>query len=514
MKRTSLLFVLLGMSICVSFGCSKQAPISTARLLLVIAADQFPYEYGERYRPLFRGGLKRLYDEGAVFQNAHYQHAITETCPGHASIVTGVHPSRSGIVANSWFDRKAKEEVYCVGDSFYERSPKNLLVSSLPDWVDKASSWNKIFSVSGKDRASIVLGGKRADAAYWFDNETGEFRTSWYYQIFSPNWVSRFNDQAHWKKYFGQLWTPMSEDSLDVSQYGVVNLYPDPFAKKFPHSVGKATVLPTEDFFSDIYSSPFVNELVNDFTIELIRSERLGKNSAFDYLAIGYSALDTVGHGYGPNSPEVLDTLLRLDMNLEKLFSFLDVYLGKERYLVAFTSDHGVQALPEYEALLGRKAHRMNASDVSCPQKVGMVLAEEFGSADLFLADLYLNRSEIKRKHIDENLLDQRVVEELQKCEIVEKVWSKRELLETSASSDTMLAMFKRGFLSSRSPDFFVQLKKHSLGMTREGTGHGTPYDYDTHVPIIFLGPGITPQANNTPVSPVDIAPTLASLFG
>lgn len=521
MKRKALI-VATAVALIILFWPTRTAKrefsIEGIRLVLFLVADQFPQEYTERFRPLFSSGLKTLLDSSVSFQQAHYYHTDTATCPGHATLATGAHPNKTGIVANWWYDRVEEKQVYCVEDSAHKRSPKRLRSTSLSDWMKADSRLTKAFSISRKDRSAIMMGGIRANAAYWYDDSKGHFVSSSYYQKTPPRWVESFNNKDYLFKHFGSLWTELQPLSPQQREsYGIVDFDEGAFPKRFPHRIGDSTVVPNKSFYSGIGATPFIDHHTTQFAKALISEEQLGQDETPDYLAVSFSALDSVGHAYGPNSREVLDTLRRLDLSIGELLDFIDESIGLEHVLVVMSSDHGVQAFPEYRASKGEAAHRQNPADVACFQNVGVQLRKQYKSAKLFDDNLYINEEELSALGIIKTDFQEKLRHLLEACPLVEKAWIADELhkkIRKNPESNFLRKRYLKSYDPKRSPDILLQLKQHHLHTLHRGTGHGSPYPYDTHVPLLFFHERLTPKAIDHPVRIVDAAPTMASLIG
>ena len=326
------------------------------RLVLVITVDQGRYEYFERFRPAFKGGLKRLLDRGVVFTNAHQDHADTSTAPGHASLATGLYPAHSGIIANDWFDRESGEEMYSVEDwrspilefggssSSHEtspssgRSPRNMLATGLADWMKEANPQSKTLAVGGKDRSAIPMGGKKADGAYWYDQGSGNWATSRYYMDRYPEWVDAFQKRKMPDSYFGRAWESLPVSPGTYAELGIEELDRGVYQWQLPHPLGGASITPGQGFYQEFYGSPYVDSYLAEFAKAIIEGESLGTDASPDFLALCFSSVDIVGHAHGPNSPEILDTFLRLDLALGELFEYLDDRIGMDRVAVALSA--------------------------------------------------------------------------------------------------------------------------------------------------------------------------------
>jgi predicted AlkP superfamily pyrophosphatase or phosphodiesterase len=383
-------------------------------------------------------------------------------------------------------------------------------VTALPDWIREASQASKVFSVSRKDRAAVLMGGKSATAAYWYDEESGDFFTSTYYMRELPGWLKRFNEKGIPRSYFGKSWSPlqMVEDLHDSGQLADLNR----FDHAFPHDAGS----PSPSFFKWYGRTPLMDEYMFRLAKELIENESLGADRQVDYLSLSFSVLDSVGHEYGPHSAEVLDTICRLDRILSDLFRYLDSKVGLENTIIVLSSDHGVMDLPEYALTQGVKAHRVNEEDVQCLQQKSSELASLFGEEeDWFANGYYFNQAAVERKGLSQSAIEEAAAELFSQCAYVRRVWTRTELeKDPTEEPDPFWVLFRNSFHPERSPDLLFQMEKYYVGSAGTGTSHGSPYRYDTHVPIAFFLPGIRPARIEERVTTVDIAPTVASLLG
>jgi predicted AlkP superfamily pyrophosphatase or phosphodiesterase len=285
------------------------------------------------------------------------------------------------------------------------------------------------------------------------------------------------------------------------------------FEQTFPYPFGWAEFSPDRTFYTSFYASPFIDAYIADLGRAIVENESLGGDENLDVLALGFSALDAVGHEHGPNSPEVLDVFLRLDQTLTDLFSFLDDRIGMEHVAVVVTSDHGVMTLPEYLESKGEPGRRFTTRDVTCYQGVEKKLDALLGEDDWLLEGLYLDYEAIGRKNVRREDVENALAGLIEACPPVEKVWTKTQLESSSPTADRFLTMYQNSFHSDRSPDLHVQVKPFHLIRQDRGTSHGTPYEYDTHVPLFVLIPGVAPSVVTERVHTVDVAPTLASIL-
>lgn len=483
-------------------------------LVVLLAVDQMRADYLERFRPLFEGGLARLLDEGAVFADAHHEHSMTSTAPGHATLVTGSSPARTGIVGNTWIDHETGESVYAAGPSS-ERSPALLEVTALGDWLKARDPRSKVFTASAKDRSAVMMGGQDPDGAYWYDQWTGEWRSSSYYRRAARPWLDAFNERRWPDALFGTLWSPL--EGVEVpDELGIRALDTGVYDISGPHSLGGMALRPGPSFYGAIYDSPFIDAYLAELARVLVREEELGLDGSPDLLGLSFSALDSVGHDYGPDSGEVLDVLLRLDRLLGELLEYLESEVGRDYLVVGLSADHGVQPLPELADPSGPAARRLGDDDYACVQRAGDALAERLGGGDWFVGSdggFYLDDEALTALGADPAEVEDLAADLLEQCDAIRKVWTNAELAAAS-SSEPDWQRFKASYFPSRSPDLTLQFEPYFLYQSGLGTTHGSPYDYDSQVPFVIWAPGVDPAAIDTRVATVDMAPTLARLAG
>ena len=495
------------------------APPPDFKLVLVLAIDQFQMDYLDRFAPVLKGGLARLKEQGVLFVDAHQDHAVTNTGPGHASISTGAYPSRSGIITNQWFDKQRRLPMYCVADANFPligprrpggRSPNNLLVTALSDWMKGQWPGSKVFAASYKDRAAILLGGHGADSAYWYSG--GNFVTSTYYQTVYPEWVTDFNARNLPERYFGRLWEPLPVDESVKNSLSIETTESGRVEGGFPHALGDRSFRPGPSFYSSFAYSPMLDGYLAEFAKELILQEAIGQDGSPDYLGLSFSAPDLVGHRHGPNSPELLDTLIRLDGYLADLLDFVDQHIGLDRTLIALSADHGVCPMPEFQQSNGLPGRRADEQDTVCWQNQLSRISARLGvEAAWLLDDFYLDYELIQQMGLDPARVEEVAAEVLGECPVIRRIWTRTELL--TQSDDPLHRLFKNSFHPERSPDLMPQLEEYQV-TTSVGTSHGSPYRYDTHVPILFVQPGVAPKRVEGRVRTIDIAPTLAEILG
>jgi predicted AlkP superfamily pyrophosphatase or phosphodiesterase len=501
-------------------------PENTPRLVLHLVIDQLAYDTLERYRPFLTGGLAQLLAESTVFTDAHHAHAMTATAPGHATLATGCHPKTHGVIGNGWYDREAGEAMAAVDDPEFGASPHRMRCTTLGDWLKEAYPESKVYGASGKDRGAIFSAGKNADGAFWYDRKDGSFTSSSYYPQAEAPWLQAFKATRPADRWFGEYWEPLPETLAAVPESGVVDLDRGVFPYSFPHSLGSSALAPDSSFYGTLRSTPFVDTLLVDFAEVLLDAEALGQDAYPDLLALSFSAMDTVGHGFGPHSPEALDTLLRLDRELARLLTLIDEKVGLDATVISLSADHGVMPLPEYLAQYGDgilTGHRLDGADVTCIQGLYGPLRERFGDFSAYIEEEYIDRAGMTDAGIDPVAFLEAVDELLLECPVVEAVWTWDELNALSApgamatmrfAAGAPLLLYLNSFDPERSPDFQAQLVFGTQPREGSGATHGSPYPYDTHVPWLLRLPGGEGRVVGERVETVDVAPTLASVLG
>jgi predicted AlkP superfamily pyrophosphatase or phosphodiesterase len=480
-------------------------------------------EYLEWYKREFKGVFRRFLDDGAIFTNADLNFAPSETGPGHAALGTGSYPRHSGIPSNEWTDPKTRKLIYCVEDKTAGKvdgegggfSPRNLVVSGIGDWLKTASKDSKVVALSSKDRAAILMGGQHPDLAFWYDASSGHMVTSDYYVHHTPEWVRDFNSSDWVEHHVPDAWTRFLPDSV-YAKYGPDELEGEmkwEGSTSFPHAfrTGKKK--------SQLLTTPYGDALVLDFAREAVRSERLGQRGTTDLLLVGLSCTDYVGHEFGGNSQEMLDNLIRLDRGLGSFIAELESILGRGKILVVLSADHAAMPLPEYmETIEHRFARRVNLKKDLLPSidALDRILQKEFNSTEHIIQSYaFLNYAAASSAHIDSVALEHRVAEGLRRIDGIADVYFRREILSGLRENRPYLAYFQLGYYPPRGKDFVVLPCEYCLfTSSKTGTTHGTPYRYDTHVPIVFWGAGVKQADISDVAHSIDIAPTVARMLG
>jgi len=500
---------LLGAVAC-SGGFQKQP-----KLVVYVVVDQLRGDLLERYDSLFSGGFRRLHDGGFKFLSATHDHSKTSTAVGHATLSTGVFPFRNGILGNEWLQRKPEGwgTVYSVEDTLTHilglpalegRSPENLLRGGLADWISEADSGAIIVSASRKDRAAITMAGKTRGHVYWIPEGGGRWVTSSFYTKEYPGWIERLN-RVDMPEIFGDsIWEQtMPESARGASRPDTAEYEGDGVHTFFPHSFHAETRNPDRRgaLTRWAYGQTHPDTALGVFAKEAIRVLGLGQDEVVDYLGLSFSQTDAVGHDYGPLGREQLENLLHLDGVLGDLMSFLDQEVGAGRWVMALTGDHGALTMPEYLAEQGEPGRR--------------AIREDFAEVrTTFLAYRGLDG--------DPQEVADSLAAALRRIPFVADARTALDLT-TPPLSDSFAVLMRNayhpdrwagGYGSQGSGVMFRFEEGYYPSTARTGTGHGTPYYYDRHVPLIFFGSGVVKGLSLDPVKTVDIAPTLAELAG
>jgi predicted AlkP superfamily pyrophosphatase or phosphodiesterase len=515
---------------------------SEVKLVLQITVDGLRGDLLNRYSHGFGDdGFRYLLKYGVVYTNAHYQHANTETIVGHAILATGAFPSEHGMVGNVWFDDETGELSYNIEDARHPilatrestakseqvdpaqkmsrtqgRSPSVILAATFSDTLAAYHAGrSKIFGVSGKDRGAVSMAG-HVGKAFWYSTNSGDFVTSSYYYQSYPDWADNWNSRRKANEYADKSWELLNDKStyllngqddrpyeIDLKGYGRV----------FPHPFGKSD---HPLFYTRLLISPVGDQLTLDFSKMLIQNEKLGQDDIPDYLSISFSAVDAINHFFGPSSLENEDVVVQLDRTLADLFKFIDGTVGLKDTLIVLSADHGMAEMPEYMTELGFKAGRLYLDDVvRIANKAGK---EQFGIDEItkffFRPSLYLDHARIKAAKLDPVKVEQAIAAALTDSEGIALAVPRSGL--SSMQMTAILAQIQRNYHPSRSGDIYVVQDPYWFMFDKGPVAamHGSPWRYDTHVPIIFAGPRIRSQTVHRLVHPVDVAPTLAAYLG
>lgn len=497
------------------------------KLVVGIIIDQMRYDYIYRFWDKFgNDGFKKLVNQGYFCKNTNYNYVPTYTGPGHASVYTGTTPAVHGIIANDWFDKKGNKSLYCVQDDKVQgvgtiaaegkRSPANLLTSTITDELRISSNMkSKVIGIALKDRSAILPAGHTANAAYWFDGTIGGFISSTYYMNELPAYVQEFNKKELAKKYLSQPWNTLlpinqyTESVADDNKYEFV--FKGETNSAFPHNL--PALYEKNGGIGMIRSTPFGNTLTKDFALEIIKNENLGKGSVTDFLAISFSSPDYIGHLYGPNSVEQEDDYLRLDKELAELIKFIEAQVGKNNALIFLTADHAAPEVPAY--LIDLKIPAGYINEIKIEKDLKKYLTTNYGDS-LVLSfsnqQIFLNQKVIESKKLALQQIQEDIVNYFQKLENVAEVLS-ATTLNNSQFTEGARYLMQKGFNSSRSGDVLVNYSPAYMDYPHYGTTHGSPYSYDTHVPLIFYGWNVKQGSTAEQIYITDVAATLAIML-
>lgn len=518
---------------------------SKPKLILQITVDQLRADLPRTvFDRLPEGGFKYLYNQGVVYENANHGHANTETVVGHATLATGAYPSEHGMIGNLWYDKEMKRAVYNVEDYRYPligsgagvdknteidpsqaaastdgRSPSAIISTTFSDELAMNTNGKaKIFGVSVKDRGAITMAG-HAGKAFWFSKAKGQFVTSSYYYDNYPNWVNTWNSQEKYKEYANTSW----ELTNDISTYihgkednmSYETKFPG-FGVVFPHNYGNSD---SKYFTTFLTLSPAGDQLTLDFAKELIGSEQLGTDTITDYLSVSFSCTDYVGHVFGPSSLEAEDNLLKLDRTLADLIKFVDDKIGLKNVLIVLSADHGAPDVPERLKMIGVDAGYFDLNSVDTLSIQSMINKKfninEKVVTGYFHPYVYLNNDIIKKYSLDADEISRTLAKELQKQEGIAFAIPSIDLIEGKIAETKLNRSVLSNYNPKRSGEIYIVTEPYWFVNDMDGltvaSHHGSPWKYDTHVPIIFAGNGLKHRTIFRNVQTIDVALTLSN---
>jgi hypothetical protein len=479
-------------------ACLLTAAPKKPKLVLAIVIDQFRYDYLTRFRSEYHAGFDRLLRNGAVFSNANYIHFPTVTAVGHSTFLTGAIPSISGIVGNDWYDREEGKHVTSVSDTGTKllggtgdgASPHRMLVSTVGDELKMSNGkQSRVIGISLKDRAAILPAGHMANGAYWFDLKSHNFVSSTYYGPDLPGWVKDFNATHPGDKWAGTKW--------------LTHTLPTDLDKLY----GNSTESPIE-------ASPYGNELVEMLAERALAAEQLGTRGVTDILAVSFSSNDKVGHDYGTYSDEEHDVTVKTDAILERLFQAIDKTVGLDNTIIVLTGDHGVSPSAAEDAANHMPGGRMPGNTVR--NAVQEALTAKYGAGDWVIGSwdlsLYLNEALMLQKGLEPPAVRSVAAAAARRVAHIFRVYTRDQLMAGAVPNDPVSQRVINGFNQKRSADISFIPEPYWI-LTSSVTTHGTPFDYDSHVPVIFMGAGIKSGRYDENVTVNDIAPTLATIL-
>ena len=515
---------------------------SAVRLIVQITVDGLRGDFLNRYENSFTtDGFKRLTEGGVWYTDAHHRHANTETIVGHATLATGAHPSEHGMIGNAWFDRATGQLAYTIEDPYYSmlpvrgfegdgdqldptqaaaqtqgRSPTNILASTFGDELFKSNNGrSKIIGVSAKDRSAVAMAG-HAGKAFWMSVATGAFETSTYYYDGYPQWVLDWNDQRPADAAIGGAWElsdPIESYLLAENDDRAYETDLKGFGRTFPHLYGD----PADGlYYTQVVLSPLGDQITASFGKAAVLGESLGADDAVDYLSISFAGVDATNHFFGPSSLENEEMVRMLDRTLADLFSFLDQEVGADHVLYVLSADHGMPEMPEQMAENGHGTER--ASQSALLDALNDEIASSFGVEQaikaFFRPYIYLDHEAIGTAGVEVRAIERLIVDSLAATPGIAMAMPSVPFPEQRG--DFLEDPIRKNYHPDRSGDIYVVQSPYSflLDPGPIAVMHGSPWRYDTHVPILFSGPGINPEKVSRFVSTVDIAVTLANLFG
>jgi predicted AlkP superfamily pyrophosphatase or phosphodiesterase len=508
----------------------SRIPPEKPKLIIGIVIDQMRFDYIYRfYDKLEANGFKRFLNEGTFCKYTYLNYIYTQTGPGHATIFTGTTPSIHGIVSNEWYVPLKKQKVYCVDDSKVNTvgsssnngkySPINLMTTTFGDQLKLHYSFrSKVISISLKDRAAILPGGKTADAAYWYDDATGNFITSTYYMKELPAWLNEFNSKKLADLYLNRLWTPLLSINEYTESLKDSNKYEQGFGSGqfvFPYDLKYLSTKKNKEIdYSILKYTPFGNTILNDLAKAVIVNEQLGKDNIPDFFTISFSATDYIGHKFGPRSVELEDTYLRLDKEIAHLIDFVENELGKENVLIFLTADHGVSDNPNY--LNDNKIVAGVFKQYLALSLLRTYLNAVYGEGDWVLGysdlQIFLNRNLIEDAKLSLKEFQERVASFMLQFSGVANAVTAYSL-QYQSYTDGILSYMQKSFNPKRSGDVLIALEPGWIEDSSYLYDHNSCYSYDTHVPLFFYGWKIPKMAINRKIYITDIVPTLCSLL-
>ena len=473
---------------------ATQSPNDRPRLVLTIVVDQMRYDYLTRFGDEYQAGIKRLLDEGAVFTNAQYEAAPTVTAVGHSTILTGAMPSTSGIPDNSFYSREYGQSVESItdfnatalGEEGAAATPYRLEVTTVGDELKFSGRGGKVFGVSMKDRGAILPAGRGADAAYWFSDQGTIASSSWYFSAL-PQWVQDYNATTPAQRFSAAQWAGVQLPAIGERR-----------------------------FIDALQGTAFADEMVLEFALRLMEQEDLGTDQATDLLSVSFSATDFLGHETGIDTPAMHEMMMSVDRLVGQLISAAERRTGRNKLLVVLTADHGVVRLPEKNAARKLPGGRYSRDDER--QAIEEALDTTFGEGDYVLGvggmSFYLNSQPAAGLRIDNEQMQRVAAATLRAMPHVTRVYTRVQLESNFSSSDSIDQRVRNGFNAAASGDIFVVHEPNWI-RSETGTTHGSPYSYDSHVPLIFWGSRelITPGRYHGEVGMQDLAPTLSTIL-
>lgn len=517
--------------LCVMFAHAQPKPLERPKLVVGLMVDQMRWDYLYRFYDRYgEDGFRRLLREGFTCENTYIDYIPTYTAIGHSTVYTGSVPAIHGITGNDFLIQDTGRPMYCTEDEFVDgvgtsesegkQSPRNLLASTVTDQLKLATNFqSKVVGVAIKDRGGILPAGHFADAAYWFEGKTGNWISSTFYMEELPQWVQDFNKKRAVDQYLNQEWNTL----YPIETYTLSVADDNPYEKRFvgeekpvfPRNLAK---LREAEGFGLIRTTPFGNSLTLDLAKAAIMNEQMGKNPKgfTDFLCVSLSSTDYVGHQFSINSIEIEDTYLRLDQELAAFLKFLDESVGEGEYTLFLTADHGAAHNPRFFMDMGGRSGYFDERTVV--SELGDLLLEKFGHQKIVRSTMnyqvHLDYDLLAKHEIDEDEVKKACINYLRHVDGVAFVVDLANAASASMPA-TIRERMVNGYNSKRSGAIQIILEPQWYGGSPRsaGTTHGTWPSYDSHIPLVWLGWGVTPGKTNQPVHMTDIAPTVSALL-
>ena len=514
----------------VKVNASKQNTTQKPKLVVGIMVDQMRWDYVNRFKPFFKSsaGFQRFINEGATVDNTLIPYLPTVTASGHACVYTGSVPALHGIAGNEWYDNVKQKKIYCVEDANVQTigssnnaagqmSPVNVWTTTLGDEIKLANNFkSKVVGISLKDRGAIIPAGHSANGAFWYDSKSGNFISSTYYGKSLPTWVTNYNNLHRPDSLYNLDWNlslPASvyEANCDVDE----NKYEStPFGKEAKHFPYVLKSFIAKDY-GKISTTPYGNSLVEELAKQAIVNEAMGTDDITDLLAISFSSPDYIGHSFGPDSWETMDGYIKLDELLADFFNYLDKQVGKDNYTVFLTADHAVANIPAFNSKHQIPAGLSNEAAVK--NEISSMLTAKGLNANLISNisedNIHFNHPLMDSLHISQDVLIDLISSYLEKKpEVLQVVDARHAAIAPLPAS--LRERVVNGYSAQRSGDLVIINKSGYVDGFATGTSHGTLYNYDAHIPLLFFGKGIKKTAVHRETYMTDIAPTITTLLG
>ncbi len=508
-------------------NAKAQNPGDNPKLVVGIVIDQMRWDYLYRFGNNYcNDGFKRLLSNGYSFENTYIPYLPTYTAVGHTSIYTGSVPAIHGIVGNNWYERIIGKKVYCTDDSTAttigsntnqgKMSPVNLWVTTVSDELRLSTNFkSKVIGVSIKDRGSILPAGLSANAAYWYDDKEGKWISSSYYMNELSAWVKKINNADEVTQYMSKDWNLLLDKQLYLQSNDDANDFEGTYKgqqnNSFPYDLNS---IEKNEKYAAFKTTPFAATHTFNFAKAAIENEKLGQNTVPDFIAVSISSTDYIGHRNGPNSLEIEDAYLRLDRDIAQFLQFLDVKIGKGKYLLFLTADHAVNHIPAY-----LNAHKLPGAvfdNKKFVHQINDAVEVAFGIKKIILNSdnyqLYLDRNAMSTSGKDASLIKEKIMEEVRKFPFVVEVFETRKINLESIPEPQHTRLIN-GFNAVRSGDIQYIIKPGYFSGSAKGTTHGMWNPYDSHIPLLWYGWNIKHGATHREVYMTDIAPTVSALL-